>query len=156
MTTRSSTTHSSSSLKSHTFVVEGAGEKDEAVNATVDERRKRPRPSYSYFAALPHFFPYLVHSYFIESLLHLESNWEFEMQLVYVVLTCPGTHMYLTCLTYNIFALTVRLRESLIHSCGKCIFYFRVDCSTSYIQLNLWTNSTFPFSSDDLKLDNFR
>ena len=102
MTTRSSTTYSSSSLKSHTFVVEGAGEKDEAVNATVDERRKRPRPSYSYFAALPHFFPYLVHSYFIESLLHLESNWEFEMQLVYVVLTCPGTHMYLTCLTYNI------------------------------------------------------
>ena len=115
---------------------------------------KEGPPSYSYFAALPHFFSYLVHSYFIESLLHLESNWEFEMQLVYVVLTCPGTHMYLTCLTYNIFALTMRLRESLIHGCGKCIFYFGVDCNTSYIQLNLWTNSTFPFSSDDLKLDN--
>ena len=143
MTTRSSTTHSSSSLKSHTFVVEGAGEKDEAVNATVDERRKRPRPSYSYFAALPHFFPYLVHSYFIESLLHLESNWEFEMQLVYV-LTCPGTHMYLTCLTYNIFALTVRLRESLIHSCGKCIFYFGVDCK--YILYSIKSLDQFHFS----------
>ena len=74
--------------KSHTFVVDGAGEKDEAVNATVDEPRiaqeRRKRPSYSSYFALPHFFPYLP-SYFIESLLHLESNWEFEMQLVYSV-----------------------------------------------------------------------
>ena len=84
--------------KSHTFVVDGAGEKDEAVNATVDEPRiaqeTGKRPSYSYFA-LPHFFPYLP-SYFIESLLHLESNWEFEMQLVYVLTLCPGNHMYLS------------------------------------------------------------
>ena len=31
----------------------------------------------------------------------------------------------------------------------------RSDCSTSYIQLNLWINCiVFPFSSEDLKLDN--
>ena len=109
------------------------------------------------------FFPYLP-SYFIESLLHLESNWEFEMQLVYVLTLCPGTHMYLSArqshqsYIQHLWMLWGCVSRHYIFAVNAYFIYLAVnrsDCSTSYIQLNLWINCiVFPFSSEDLKLDN--